>query len=56
MKESFIAVSTTPAAPSGSNVSMIRDDSSDLTIVLTAPDDICYHIQFPRRLAADGRR
>lgn len=51
MMESFSPKSTTPTLPANSVVSLLRDDSSGLTVVLTAPDETSYEIRFPRRLA-----
>lgn len=51
MKDTFRPVSTTPEIPPSSNLSRLQDDDSGLTIVLSAPDETRYQIQFPRRLA-----
>jgi len=49
--ESFIPTSTSPPIPASSELTLLREDSSGLTLVLMAPDETRYKIEFPRSLA-----
>lgn len=51
MMESFVPASTDPTIPAGSNLSLLRDDSSGLILLLESPDEARYEIHFPGHLA-----
>ena len=51
MTETFCPESTTPAIPSDSELTLLRDDASGLMLVLTSTGDKNCAIHFPRRLA-----